>query len=67
MSTSFKSKNNATNHFYWKFRSRRKHNIFVFIFEEVNETILDFLRRALHVLGYIQLGGLCLLNALEHY
>ena len=67
MSTSFKSKNNATNHFYWKFRSRRKHNIFVFIFEEENETILDFLRRALHVLGYIQLGGLCLVNALEHY
>ena len=66
MSTSFKSKDNATNHFYWKFRLRRKHNFF-FIFEEVNETVLDFLRGALHVLGYIQLGGLCLVNALEHY
>lgn len=46
---------------------REGNTIFFFIFEEVNETVLDFLRGALHVLGYIQLGGLCLVNALEHY
>lgn len=51
MSTSFKSKNNATNYFYWKFRSRRKRNIFVFIFEEVNETILDFFTKSFTRIG----------------
>ena len=34
-------KSNTANQFYWKFRSRRKYNIF-FIIEEMKETILGF-------------------------